>query len=167
MLKRRVGRKDGVVGLDNGTGQLWCGVDTELELRLLSVFRGEAFKEESTEPRSSPATERVEDEKALEAVGVVRKATKLFHGWVDELLADSVVSTCIYQREVMSKKDLEGRKSGVCTVVRSVLFSCQHCFRVEKGSIGASLDLVDNTRLQVDVERARDILAGARLRKEG
>ena len=98
MLKRRVGRKDGVVGLDNGTGQLWCGVDTELELRLLSVFRGEAFQEEGTEPRSSSTTERVEDEEALEAVGVVRKTAKLFHGGVDELLADGVVSTCIYQR---------------------------------------------------------------------
>ena len=98
VLEGGVGGKDGVVRLNNGVRHGRRRVYRELELRLLAVVGREALEDEGTETGASSTTERVEDEEALEAVGVVRKTAKLFHGGVDELLADGVVSTCIYQR---------------------------------------------------------------------
>ena len=95
MLKRRVGRQDGVVGLDNRAGQLGSGVHAELELGLLAVVGGKALKEESAETRTSATTEGVEDEEALEARAVVGQTADLVHRRVDELLADGVVATGI------------------------------------------------------------------------
>lgn len=66
-----VGRKDGIVGLDDRRGDARCGVDGKLELALLAVVGGETFEEQSTESRSGSATEGVEDEEALKRGAVV------------------------------------------------------------------------------------------------
>ena len=93
MLKRRVGRQDGVVGLDNRARQLGSGVHAELELGLLAVVGGETLEEESAETRTGATTERVEDEEALEARAVVSQTTDLVHHDIDLLLANGVVPT--------------------------------------------------------------------------
>ena len=95
MLKRRVGRQDGVVGLDNRARQLGSGVHAELELGLLAVVVRETLHKERSETRASSTAERVEDEEALKTRAVVRQATDLVHDGVDELLADGVVSASI------------------------------------------------------------------------
>ena len=95
VLKSRVGRQNGVVGLDDRAGQLRRGVHAELELGLLAVVGGEALEEEGTETRASATTEGVEDEEALEARAVVCQTADLVHRRVDELLADGVVTTGI------------------------------------------------------------------------
>jgi len=57
-------------------------VHAKFELRLLAVVCREPFEEESPEVRSSAATERVENKKALEATTVIRKLTDFVHSWV-------------------------------------------------------------------------------------
>ena len=71
MLKRGVGRQDGVVGLDDGVGGLRGGVNGKLELGLLSVVGRETLKEECTETRTGSTTERVEDQETLKGIAIV------------------------------------------------------------------------------------------------
>ena len=71
VLDGAVGRKDGVVGLDNGGGNARSRVDGELKLALLAVVGGKALEEESTKTRTCTSAERVEDEETLERGAVV------------------------------------------------------------------------------------------------
>ena len=96
MLQSRVCCEHGVVGLDNGVRHRWCGVDTELELRLLAIVGGQTLEDEGTETRTSSSTEGVEDEEALQTVAVVREAANLVHDGVDHLLTDRVVTASIW-----------------------------------------------------------------------
>ena len=41
-----MGGENGVVGLDDGSGDAWGGVDGEFELGFLAVVCGETFEEE-------------------------------------------------------------------------------------------------------------------------
>lgn len=93
MLKSGVGGEDGVVGLDNGTRELGCGVNAELQLGLFAIVSGQTLEKESTETRSSSTTERVENEEALQTGAVVRETTELVHHGVDEFLSNGVVTT--------------------------------------------------------------------------
>jgi hypothetical protein len=66
-----VGRKDGIVWLDDGSRDARSGIDGKLELALLAVVGRETLEEERTKARSCTATERVEDEETLEGRAVV------------------------------------------------------------------------------------------------
>ena len=74
---------------------LGSGVDGELELGALAVVDREALHEEGTETRAGTATERVEDEEALEAGALVSKTADALHDSVNHLLADRVVAAGI------------------------------------------------------------------------
>lgn len=50
-------RENGVVGLDNGSGDSGSRVDGELKLALLAVLRRKTLEEKSTETRTSTTTE--------------------------------------------------------------------------------------------------------------
>ena len=95
VLKSRVGRQNGVVGLDDRARELRGGVYTELELRLLAVVVSKTLHEESAEARAGTTAERVEDEEALKSGAVVRQAADLVHYYVNLLLANSVVTSRI------------------------------------------------------------------------
>ena len=97
VLKSRVGRQNGVVGLDDRARELRGGVYTELELRLLAVVVSKTLHEESAEARAGTTAERVEDEEALQTRAVVRQTTDFVHDGVNQLLADGVVTTSIYR----------------------------------------------------------------------
>lgn len=71
VLNGAVRGKDGVVGLYDGRGDAGRRVNSELELALLAVVGRQTLEEQSTETRSSSATERVEDEETLEGGAVV------------------------------------------------------------------------------------------------
>ena len=93
VLKGGVGGEDGVVGLDNGGGDLGGRVDAELELALLAVVDGQTLHQQGTETGTSSSTEGVEDEETLQTGAVVGNAADLVEDLVDELLSDGVVTT--------------------------------------------------------------------------
>ena len=103
MLKSRVSRQNGVVGLDDGVGHSRGRVHTELELRLLAIVGGEALKDESTETGTGSTTEGVEDEEALKTVTVVGEAANLVHHDIDLLFANSVVTTSVCHMRVRQR----------------------------------------------------------------
>lgn len=53
------------------------------------------------------------------------------------------------------------------TVVGGVLFARNHRLWVEQLSVGTRLHSIDGTRLEVNVERPRNMLATVSLREEG
>jgi hypothetical protein len=53
------------------------------------------------------------------------------------------------------------------TVIGSIFFTRDQGLWMEKRSISARFDFVDYTGFEVNVERPRDMLSGARLREEG
>lgn len=136
-----MGGEDRVVGLDDGGGGLGGGINAEFELALLAVIDGQALHEESTETRAGTTTERVEDQETLETNTVIGNATDLVEDAIDELLADGVVATSI--------------------VVGSILLASDHHLGVEKVSVGAGSDLVDDIGLEIAVDGAGDVLARA------
>ena len=141
VLKSGVGGEDGVVGLDNGGGDLRSRVDTELELALLAVVDGETLHEEGTETGTGTTTEGVEDEEALETIAVVGDVAHLVEDLVDELLANGVVTTGV--------------------VVGGILLAGDHLLRVEEGAVGAGADLIDDVGLEIAVDGAGHVLAVA------
>jgi hypothetical protein len=71
VLQGGVGGQDGVVWLNDSSGDLRCGVDSKLKLGFLAVVDGETFHEERSETRSGTTTEGVEDEESLQTCALV------------------------------------------------------------------------------------------------
>ena len=139
VLESGVGGQDGVVWLDNGGGDLRSRVDAELKLALLAIVDGQTLHEESTETRASSTTERVEDQETLETGAVVGDMTNFVQDLIDQLLANSVVTTSI--------------------VVGGILLASDHLLRVEEAAVGAGADLIDNIGLEIAVDGAGNIFA--------
>jgi hypothetical protein len=93
VLEGGVGGEDGVVWLDDRSGDLGCWVDTELELALLAIVDGQTLHQQGTETRTSSTTKGVEDEETLQTRAVVGNAADLVEDLVNELLSDRVVAT--------------------------------------------------------------------------
>jgi hypothetical protein len=134
-----VSGQDGIIWLHNGRSRLRCRVHAELQLDLLAVVDRETFHEQSTETRSSAASEGVEDEEALQPGAVVCNTANFVQDLINQLLADGVVATSV--------------------VVRGILLASDHQFRVKEGAIGAGADLVNNIGLEITVDGAGDIFA--------
>merc|ERR1719198_2448182 len=146
VLEERVRREHRVVGLDDGVGDLRRRRDAERELGLAAVVDREALEDERAEAGARAAARGVEAEEALEARAVVRELADAVEDEVDDLLADRVVAArVVVGRVLLARDDLLG---------------------VEELAVRARADLVADRRLEVDVDRARDVLAGARLREE-
>ena len=141
VLESGVSREDGVVRLNNGCGDLRGWIDTELQLALLAVVDRETLHQQSTEARTGTSTEAVEDEEALETRAIVRNTPNLVEHLVDELFADSVVAASV--------------------VVRGILLASDHLLGMEEATVGAGADLVDDIRLEIAVDGARNVLAVA------
>lgn len=141
MLEGSVGGEDGVVWLNNRSSDLRSGVHAELELALLAVVDRQTLHEESTETRTRTTAKGVEDKETLETRAVVGNTANLVQDLVDELLADSVVTTSI--------------------VVGSILLASDHLVWVEKVLVGTSANLVDNVWLEIAVDGAGHIFAVA------
>jgi hypothetical protein len=95
VLESSVGGQDRVVWLNNGSCGLRSWVNAELQFDLLAEVDGETLHEKSTETRSSSTTERVEDEETLETGAVIGNVANLIQNLVNQLLANSVVTTSI------------------------------------------------------------------------
>ena len=147
VLEQRVRRQHRVVRLDDGGRDLRRRVDGEPELGLLAVVDREALEEQGPQAGAGPTADGVEDEEALEPRAVVGELADAVEGQVDDLLADGVVPAG--------------------EVVGGVLLAGDELLRVEELAVGARADLVDDGRLEVEEDAARDVLARARLGEEG
>ena len=105
VLQGGVGGQDRVVGLNNGSRHLGCGVHGKLELGLLAVVGREALEKKGTEAGTGTTTEGVEDEESLETGTSVRELADAVEDVVDELLADGVVSTGIVVSGILLSAD--------------------------------------------------------------
>jgi len=146
VLEEGVGAENGVIGLNDGGGDLRRGIDGETELRLLAVVDGEALQEEGTEAGASATTDGVEHEEALETRAVVGELADAVEAQVDDFLADRVVATSV--------------------VVGGILLAGDQLLRVEELAVGARADLVDDGGLKVEEHAAGHVLAGTSLREE-
>ena len=147
VLEQRVRREHRVVRLDDGRRDLRRRVHREAELGLLAVVDRQALEQQGAEPGAGPAADGVEDEEALQAGAVVGELADAVEREVNNLLADGVVPAG--------------------EVVGRVLFPRDELLRVEELAVGARADLVDDGRLEVEEDAARDVLPGARLGEEG
>lgn len=139
MLEGGVCGKNGVVWLDDSSSHLGRRVDAELELALLAIVHGQTLHQKSSETRTSTASEGVENEETLKSRAVVGNTADLVQDLVNELLADSVVTTSI--------------------VVGSILLAGDHVLGVEKASVGAGADLIDDIGFQIAVDGSWNILS--------
>jgi hypothetical protein len=134
-----VSGENGVVWLNNGVGDLRGRIDGELQLALLAVVDGQTLHEQRTETRACATTEGVEDEEALKTGAVVGNTADLVEDLIDELLANSVVTTGV--------------------VVGRIFLASDHVLGVEEGSVGASADLINNIGLEIAVDGTGNIFA--------
>ena len=88
-----MGRQDGVVGLNDGRGDLGRGTDGKGKLGLAAVIDAQALEEERAKTGTGTTASSVEDEEALKAGAVVGKLADAVKDLVDNLLADGVVTT--------------------------------------------------------------------------
>merc|ERR1719504_23213 len=147
VLHERVRREHRVVRLDHRGRHLVRRVDGEGQLGLAAIVDRKALEEEGAQAGAGAATNRVEEEEALQAGAVVRELADAVEHQVDDLLADGVVAASV--------------------VVGGVLLARDELLGVVELAVGARADLVDDGRLEVDEHAAGHVLARARLREEG
>jgi len=141
-----VGCKDRVVGLYNSSGHLGCGIDSELQFRLLAVVNGESLHEERSETRTGATTERVEDEESLEACALVSEFADAVEDQVYDFLSNGVVTTSI--------------------VVCGILLTSDKLFWMKQLSVCASADLVNYSGFKIDEDGTGNVLASSGLAEE-
>lgn len=105
------------------------GVDGELEFALLAVIHGQSFHEERREPGSSAASERVEDEEALQSGAVVSELANSVENEINDLFADCVMTASI--------------------IIGSIFLASNELFGVEQLPVHASPDFICNLRFSL------------------
>merc|ERR1719432_485297 len=147
VLQSGVGGQDGVVGFNNGSGDLGCRVDGELELALLSVVHRQPLHEKGGKARSGATAEGMEEKESLESSASIGQLPDSVQNKVNNLLSDRVVS------------------SGV--VVGGILLSVDELLGVVELTVCSASGLVDDSWLQIDEDCSWDMLASASLGEEG
>ena len=147
VLEEGVGRKDGVVWLNDGGGHLWGWVHAETELGLLTVVDGKTLEEEGTKTGTGTTSDGVEHHEALETSALVGELAKAVKGEVDDLLTDGVVTAGI--------------------VVSGILLTGDELLWVVKLTVGTGTDLIDHGWLEIEEDGTWDVLAGTSLGEEG
>ena len=147
VLKEGVGGEHGVVGLNDGGGDLGGWVDGEAELGLLAVINGESLEEEGTETGTGTTTDGVEDEEALETSALISELTDSVEAEIDDFLTNGVVTTG--------------------EVVGSVFLTGDELLGVEELSVGTGTDLIDDGGFEIEEDATGDVLASTSLGEEG
>merc|ERR1719324_2055515 len=75
VLQEGVHAQDCVIGLDNGSRNLWASPHCEGQLGLLPVINRQALKHEASKARPRATTNRVEDHEALQTSAIVCQLT--------------------------------------------------------------------------------------------
>ena len=81
----------------------------------------------------------MEDEETLKPGAIIRYTANFVQNLIDELLANSVVTTSV--------------------VVRSIFLASDHMLGVEEAAISAGTDLIDNIGFKIAVDCSWDIFA--------
>jgi len=147
VLKEGVSGEDGVVWLNNSGGDLRGWVDGESELGLLTVIDGESLEEEGSETGTGTTTDGVEDEESLETSALIGELSDSVEAEINNLLTDGVVTTG--------------------EVVGGIFLTRDELLGVEKLSVGASSDLIDDGGLEIEEDSAGNVLASTSLGEEG
>jgi hypothetical protein len=147
VLEEGVGGEHGVVGLNDGGGDLGGGVDGESELGLLTVINGKTFEEEGSETGAGTATNSVEDEETLETSALIGELSDSVEAEVNNFLTDGVVTTG--------------------EVVGGILLTGDELLGVEELTVGTGSDLIDNGRFEIEEDATGNVLAGTSLGEEG
>ncbi len=143
VLEERVSREDGVVRLNDSSGDLWGWVDGESDLGFLAVINGKSLEEERSESGAGTSTDGVEDEEALETSALIGELSDSVEAKIDDFLADGVMATG--------------------EVVGGILLSGDELLGMEELSVSASPDFIDNGRLEIEEDAARHVLASTSL----
>merc|ERR1712153_279265 len=147
VLEEGVGGEHGVVWLDHGSGHLRGRVHAESQLGLLAVVHGQTLEEEGAEAGTGTTTDGVEDHEALETSALVGELAKAVEGQVNNLLTHGVMATGV--------------------VVGGILLAGDKLLGVVELTVGTGADLIDHGWLEVEVDGAGHVLAGAGLGEEG
>ena len=81
----------------------------------------------------------MEDEETLETGAVVGDMANFVHNLINQFLSDSVMAASI--------------------VVRGILLSCDHLFRVEQAAVGTGTNFINDIGLEIAVDCSWDIFA--------
>merc|ERR1719262_1924537 len=147
VLQQGVRGKHVIVRLDDSSGNLGSRSDGVRQLGLFAVVDGQTLQQKSTKTGAGTTASGVVDEEALETSAVVSELADSVKDKVDNFLANGVVTTGV--------------------VIGSVLFARDQLLGVVQLTVGASADLIDHSRLQVDVHGTGHVLASTGLREEG
>jgi hypothetical protein len=146
VLEGSVGGQDSVVRFDYRVTEPGGGINAELEFRLLPVISGKALEQESTETGTSSTTERVEDEETLETSAVIGQTPDLVHNWVDLFFADGIMATSV--------------------VAGGIFLASDEGLWVEKATVCTRSNLIDDIRLEVNIEGTGDVFSSRSFREE-
>ena len=127
VFQQRVSGEDGVVRLNDSSGDLGRRIDGEAHLGFLAVVHGESLQQETAQSGAGSTSDGVEDHEALESSTVVSELSDSVEAQVHDFLADGVMS------------------SG--EVVGGIFFSADQLFGVEQLSVGARSHFIDHSRL--------------------
>merc|ERR1719326_296888 len=131
VLQQGVGGKNVIVRLHDSSSNLRGRSHGVCQLGLLAVVDGETLKEKSTETRAGTSTSGVVDKETLQTSAVVREFAYSVKDEVDNFLANGVVTTGV--------------------VIGGVFFARDQLLGVVQLAVGTSADLIDHSRLEVDV----------------
>ena len=106
----------------------------------------------------------MEDEETLQPRTIISELPQFIHDGVNELLANSVVSAGVFGNMSWS---ITIHKLKKLTIVGRILLASDESLWMEERFIGARLDIVDDSRLKIYVERTWDVFSCASLGEEG
>jgi hypothetical protein len=147
VLQQSVGGKHRVVRLDNSGSNLRRRVDGETQLGLLTVVDGKSLQKKRSQTGTGSSSDSMEDQETLKTGTVVSQLTGSVKDQVDDLLTNGVVTTSV--------------------VVSSILLSRDQLLRVVQLSVGSGTDLINDRRLQIDVDGTGNVLSSTGLREKG
>ena len=146
MLQEGVSGQDGVVGLNDGSGDLGGGVNGETQLGFLAVVNGKSLQEEGAETGTSTTTNGVENHETLETSTVVSELSDTVEAKVNDFLTNGVVA------------------SG--EVVGSIFLTGDQLLGVEQLAVGSGSDFIDHSGFKIEEHAAGHVLAGTSFGEE-
>jgi hypothetical protein len=143
VLEEGVDAENAIVWFNNGRCDLRTRPNCERDLRFLTIVHRKTLKKKTTQSRTGSTSTCIENEKTLQTGAVISQLPDSIETDVNNLLANSVVSTS--------------------EIVSSILLSGNKLLRMEELAIGPSPHFIDYGRLQIDKNTSGDMFPGPSL----